>query len=322
MERIGIVIANTGSPDEPTPEAVRSYLSAFLTDKRIMPMNPLVWKPILNLCILPTRSKKSAQKYSKIWTAKGSPLTVTQASLADRLEKWLQNSGMDAKVLPASSYGSPNIDNVIAHLAESDCSRITVLPLYPQSAFSTTHVVADRAKQAAGSSDIHLIESYCESGLYIQAITDSICRAGFGEQEGDRLLFAFHAVPMHDINNGDTYNRQVYATVKAVAAKLGLTEERWAAGFQCKFDKSRKWLKPSTKETLSRLCEQPGWSGRLFAVAPNFSIDCLETLFDIDIQLREYFSEKTGLPADRFVYVPCLNDSNAQVQLLASLLME
>ncbi len=317
MADLGIVIANTGSPSAPTPDAVRCYLREFLSDPRICPMNPVLWKFILNKFILPRRSVASAEKYQSIWGEQGSPLAVHMTSLARKLESELDGCVVRA----AMSYGSPSLLEVAGELRERGCTRLVVIPLYPQSAYSTTSVVKDKLTQAlealAYKPRLDLVENYGEHELYLDALAESVRAAGFSE--GDALVMTFHSVPMNDINAGDTYETQAHATARALARRLSLEPERWRIGFQCRFD-SRKWVGPFAPEAVRSL--EVG-AGRLFVVAPNFSIDCLETLCDIEVDLRRCFAEANpGAGEERFVYVPCLNDSDAQVRLLAALVGE
>lgn len=324
MAKVGVLLANTGSPDAPTPEAVSAYLSEFLTDEHIMPMNPHVWKLILHAFILPARSKKSAAKYALIWTDKGSPLTVTMESLARKLEEELLFQGLEVVVKSCASYGSPSIEDALQTCVNEGCNEVLVVPLYPQSAYSTTCVVEDRARAAMSFLQIsgtlptplptlHIASPYYTNPLYISALAQCIQDAGFGTQSGDKLLFAFHSVPRCDLDAGDTYDKQAKETIRAVADKLGLVEGDWALGFQCRFDKRRTWLNPFVSEAITTL-ESKNPIGRLFVIAPNFSIDCLETFYDIEIELREQFcAHHLG----ELIYIPCLNDSQAQVTLLA-----
>lgn len=393
MGKLGIIVANTGSPDAPEPEAVKRYLREFLSDQRICPMNPRIWKIILNRCILPRRSVASAEKYRLIWTPQGSPLKVAMMSLARKLEAALvaeagaenevgapllapgagagdiplsreletDAAGAGAPAIPgpleeaapgevpavrcAMSYGSPSLETALAELRQAGCDRLAVIPLYPQSAFSTTGAVMDGAKRTLGNlgwnPPLTEVDSYCGNPLYLAAIADSIRASGFDAAAGDRLLFAFHSIPLADIAAGDTYGDQAHATAEAVARELRLEPDEWAIGFQCRFDKSRRWLGPSTKDALKQLkgkeqgteqqdgrqssAQRPS-GGRLFAVAPNFAVDCLETLYDIEVELRDAWqaaARASGAPegseATRLHYIPCLNDSDAQVRLLRSL---
>lgn len=345
MTKRGIIIANTGSPDAPTPAAVRAYLAEFLTDEHIMPMNPVVWKLLLHTCILPARSKKSAAKYGLIWTEAGSPLTVTMGSLARKLEAALHAQHYDVMVRSAASYGTPSLEDALRACVDAGCDEVVVVPLYPQSAFSTTSVVEDRARAAGAAlhaSSLKFIPLYYRNPLYTEALARTIRAAGFGEQKDDRLLFAFHSIPRCDLDAGDTYHDQVVETTRAVADLLGLKNDDWALGFQCRFDRSRSWLRPFVPEAIEEL-ESTRPIGRLFVVAPNFSIDCLETLYDIEIELRErYCGDDSGDAGDangadnagnadgagkadgacnanrarELVYIPCLNDSDDQVAFL------
>ena len=314
MSKIGVIIANTGSPSAPTPEAVRDYLREFLTDPRICPMHPIAWNFILNSFVLPRRSGVSAARYAAIWREGGSPLTDTMRKLAEGLAARCDTT---TDVRYAMSYGEPSIPEALLSLRDAGCEELVVIPLYPQSAFSTTSVVKDKIEASLEEADWHphirFVDGYAERDDYLDAIANSVKHAGFGES--DRLLMAFHSIPMRDIARGDTYSLQAAQTASGVASRLGLADDRWVAGFQCRFDKSRKWLGPSTGEAIESLGE--GYD-RLFIVAPNFSIDCLETLWDIDIDLRRRFED--AHPGTELVYVPCLNDSQAHIDLLRSII--
>lgn len=326
MEKLGVIIANTGSPAEPTPAAVRTYLQEFLTDPRICPMNPVLWNALLRTVILPRRSKRSAEKYQQIWTPEGSPLKACMAALARKLEDVLVATGKECAVRCAMSYGEPGMIEALRDLRSLGCTQLIAIPLYPQSAFSTTKVVQDKLESALTvlewQPSIAVIESYFDRATYLDAIANSIAQAGFGPN--DALLMAFHSIPLQDIASGDTYDEQAKSSAWAIAQRLGLDDERWMIGFQSRFDKSRKWLGPSTIEAVKSLDASTEYE-RLFVVAPNFSIDCLETLYDIDIVLRGRLQELWQSPEQNsrrsrgFRYVPCLNDSPAQVELLASL---
>lgn len=315
MTRTGVVIANTGSPAAPTPEAVRSYLRDFLTDPRIRPMPAPVWNLVLKAFILPRRSVASAAKYASVWEDGGSPLDVRMRSLAHKLDA---ACGEDVVVRHAMSYGSPSMASALESLREAGCGRVVAVPLYPQTAFSTTDVVRDKLHAALRDMgwhpDVRFVEGYCDDGAYLDAVAGSVREAGFAP--GDRLLVAFHSIPLRDVRNGDAYGEQAHETAEAVARRLGLEDGQWDIGFQSRFDKGRAWLGPFTSEVLGPLAEGPG---RLFAVAPNFSVDCLETLYDIGTVLRGRVESERGRT---FAYVPCLNDSEAQVELLRGIVRD
>lgn len=316
--RAGIILVNTGTPLEPTPEAVRGYLREFLTDPRICPMPPAVWKIILNAFILPRRSQASAQKYQMIWTDEGSPLAVAMGSLARKVDARLEGT----KVVHALSYSAPSIRDSLDELRTNGCESMLVVPLYPQSAYSTTKAVEGQVQRELAAMDwaphVEVVDGYADEDGYIEAIASSIREAGL--TQSDRLLMAFHSIPMKDVNAGDTYGEQVARTAEAVADKLNLSPDRWRIGFQSRFDKSRKWLRPYTPEALASF---PDKGGRLFIVTPNFSVDCLETLYDIDIELKQWLlAEDSSLAEGSIVYVPCLNDSDTHAAVLCKIISE
>lgn len=316
MGKTGILLLNMGSPEAPTPDAVRSYLAEFLTDPRICPMNPRIWSFLLNRFILPKRSTASAAKYATIWTEAGSPLGVTMRSLAGKLEASLRFAGEDVAVARAMSYGKPSVGEALRGLADRGCDRIVAIPLYPQSAFSTTGAVRDKLDEALAALDrapeVAFVDDYYEEGAYIDAVAESIRAAGFGQGTSDRLLFAFHSIPVSDIKGGDAYPGQTRLTARAVADKLGLSDAEWRIGYQSRFDKSRSWLGPYVNAVLEKFPEN---GSNLFVVAPNFSVDCLETLYDIDIVLRRRYESE----GQKLRYVACLNDSDSHVEMLKKL---
>lgn len=318
MKRLGIILANTGSPSAPAPEAVRVYLQEFLSDPRIRPMSPAIWNIILRAFILPKRSISSAEKYASIWKDAGSPLIVSMQSLARKLGGLL---GEHAIVRSSMSYGAPSIREVVDELKAAGCERLVVIPLYPQSAHSTTGVVEDKLHAALDEArwqpELAFVKGYWHRSRYLDAIAASVRESGFTER--DSLLMAFHSIPMKDVAAGDTYAEQARKTARAIANRLRIAPERWRTGFQCRFD-SRKWVGPFSNEALGQLEAYRG-DGRLFVVAPNFSIDCLETLRDIDMVMRGDHVARTG-DEDSFVYVSCLNDSDAHARLLESIVLK
>ncbi|WP_165253589.1 ferrochelatase [Adlercreutzia sp. ZJ304] len=315
MDKLGILIANTGSPSAPTPDAVRIYLREFLNDPRIRPMNPILWKAILGAFILPKRSVASAEKYQSIWTTQGSPLSASMASLARKLENNLD----ECIVKETMSYGSPSMPDTLRELRDAGCDQLIAIPLYPQSAYSTTGVVKDKLNAALAKLNwnpkLTFVENYWEQEAYLDAVANSVLAAGFSKN--DKLMIAFHSIPMRDVTAGDTYAEQAKVTAAEIANRLHLAPDCWRIGFQCRFD-SRKWVGPFTTEALQHLQNSVG---KLFVVAPNFSIDCLETLHDIEVTLRQnYLRINQDASPDSFVYVPCLNDSDAHVHILKTLI--
>lgn len=197
-------------------------------DERIRPMAKAPWWLILHLFILPTRSVKSGRKYGKIWTEAGSPFDVEHAKLRNLLEQRLQGDGVDARVQVGQSYGEDSVQDALAALREQGCTQVVVLPLYPQSAHSTTLSVKDGVAAAMTELSwrvpVAFVDSYGMDSAYIDAIAETVSAAGFNAQAGDRLLFNYHSIPMKDIEQGDTYEPQTGATALAVAVAFVLTE--------------------------------------------------------------------------------------------------
>lgn len=226
----------------------------------------------------------------------------------------------------AASYSSPSMEDALGECMQLSCGKVAVIPLYPQSAFATTMAVKRQVTEALDALDYHpdlrFVENYCDEASYINAVACSIDASGFNPEVGDRLLFAFHSIPIADIRAGDTYDEQTQSTAKKVAAALGLPEDGWCFGYQCRFDKSRRWLTPYTTSVLKGLSD----AERLFVIAPNFSVDCLETLYDIEQQMRDQWvgiktrggvCSQGALPASANLhYIPCLNDTDAHVEVI------
>lgn len=327
--RCGVLLVNTGTPSAPKPKAVRKYLGRFLMDERIAPMNRALWWIIVHLFILPVRSRRSAAKYEQIWTDEGSPFTIAHEKLASGLSAAFAEAGYgDAvAVRHAMSYGDPSIEAALKEFSELGCSHLIVLPLYPQSAHSTTGAVHDgieRACEKAGwAGTVDFIDNYHDHPTYVRALAASIKYAGFDPESDDALLFSFHSIPLVDIESGDTYELQTGASSLQIASELGIDRKRWTIGYQCRFDKRREWLSPYTTEVLARWAE--AGVGRVFFVCPGFAVDCLETLYDITAELRPFYEEQVRAAGRQvsegdFVYVPCLDRSKAHVKVLYDVL--
>lgn len=324
---IGILLANTGTPAAPTPKAVKKYLAKFLMDPRIVPMNRFAWWFILHFAILPKRAKASAEKYEKIWTPQGSPFQINHERLASGLQDYYRRIGENAVVACGMSYSEPSITAALKKLAEKGCGRIVVLPLYPQSAFCTTGSIEDSvarvAKKLRLKGKVEVITDYSDDSVYVKAIASSILNAGFDPDSDDRLLFSFHSIPLNDIDAGDTYELQTGSSSLHIASELGLDRKRWTIAYQCRFDKGRDWLQPFSKDVLKRWAR--AGEGRVFVVCPNFAVDCLETLYDVEYELRAVFAGQRrdcgeSYRRDDFVYVPCLNKSKAHLRVLTHVL--
>ena len=341
--RQGILLVNTGTPAAPTPEAVRAYLSQFLMDRRIVPMNRTAWWFILHLFILPRRSRRSAAKYASIWGEKGSPLLVTQEELKCALQRAFEE-GEPARperleepgrvvVANGMSFGEPSIIAALEGLRLAGCERLLVLPLYPQSAFSTTAVVRDALQPALAAlgweTSWQLIDNYHDNPAYVQAVAETVREAGFIPGSRDRLLFSYHSIPLKDLAAGDSYAQQCETSSRGIAAALGIGQGQWAIGYQCRFDRGRDWLAPFTKDMLAGWAKEEGpeGGGRVFLVCPGFALDCLETLYDVPQELQPHYQAAcaaTGNPGQQgdFVYVPCLNSGRPHVRALCAVVAD
>ena len=323
---IGVLLANTGSPTAPTAPAVREYLKEFLSNPRIVPVNPILWWIILRLFVLPKRGESSAEKYRAIWTDEGSPLLVNADNLAARLQELYRSQGLPITVKAAMSIGEPSIREAIAEFRAEGINRLVSIPLYPQSAFSTCKIAEDaiRAtlKQMGWRPFIRYISGYSDNPLYVKAIASSVLAAGFKPGSTDKLVYSFHSVPLNDIERGDTYELQVGSSCLAISNELKIERRQWTIAYQCRVDSYHTWLSPFTQDVLAR--EARLEPHRVFIVCPNFSLDCLETLYDIEHMLKPGYLRQlslNGFDADEssFIYVPCLNDSPQHVRLIADL---
>jgi ferrochelatase len=345
--RTGILLANTGTPSAPEPAAVKTYLERFLMDKRIRPMPYVPWWLILHCFILPKRKYASAQRYKAIWTSEGSPLDVGQNALASALQSIFDEEGRGRQaddgvvVESAMSYSEPNIGQALRDLATCGCERIVLLPLYPQSAYSTTGSVVDSFDAALKSCDhpIHrcVIENYGDNPSYIAALADSIRSAGFAPHGDDRLLLSFHSIPLKDEHQGDTYRLQTEKTVELVAHELGMSADDVAFGYQCVFgNHPEEWLGPLSEDILETWAKED--FGRVFFATPGFAVECLETLYDIPKEMACIINSsdtieqgpacKRGLSGEedpetvskdavvRFRTIPCLGTSLAHAHVL------
>ena len=314
MSDTGVLIANLGTPDAPTPAAVRRFLAEFLWDRRVVDLPRLPWWILLNGVVLPFRPKRSAGAYREIWTDAGSPLLVNTRALAAAVERRLQSLLSPAPpVAMGMTYGNPSIASALEPLGATGIRRLAVLPLYPQYSGTTTAAVLDRAQAAIAHwpapPELSLIEDYHAEPDYIAALAASISARGATEH----LLFSFHGIPRRNADAGDPYGERCLATARRVAEKLALPSDRWSVAFQSRVGGAR-WLEPYTKGRLVALARTGARS--VTVVCPGFAVDCLETLEEIAIRGRATFLAAGG---ERFDYVPALNDDPALVECLARL---
>jgi ferrochelatase len=313
----GVLVANLGTPDAPTPEAVRRFLAEFLSDPRVVDLPRIPWQLILRTVILPFRPKRSAHAYQQVWTPAGSPLMTGTDALTRALERRLAALLAEPPaVAMGMTYGNPSIAHALERLQAAGVRRLVVLPLYPQYSTTTTAAALDRVDAALARWPVQperlVIEDYHDDPAHIAALAASIqaARAPF-----DHLLFSFHGIPARYAAAGDPYGERCHATARLVAVQLGLPQARWSIAFQSRVGRAR-WLEPYTEDRLREL----GAAGveRLAVVCPGFAVDCLETLEEIAIRGSETFLAAGGID---FEYLPALNDDAAQVDCLARLVL-
>src|SRR5688572_7419976 len=247
--QIAVLYCNLGTPDEPTPAAVRRYLAEFLSDPRVVEIPRIAWLPLLYGLILPLRSGKSAAKYATIWTPDGSPLKLWTQKQAKLLQGWLGEQGHRVKVRYAMRYGSPSIASQLDALKAEGATRILILQAYPQYSGTTTASVIDAV--AAWSSrtrnvpELRFVNRYHDDRGYVSALARRIDRQWREKGVPDHLVMSFHGVPERTLKLGDPYHCECHKTARMLAAKLGLESNRYTVSFQSRFGKA-KWLEPYT----------------------------------------------------------------------------
>ena len=301
-----LLLVNLGTPDAPTPRAVRRYLGQFLHDHRVVQLTRWLWCPLLHFLILPLRGPRVARKYAAIWLPGGSPLAVHTRDLAAAVQQRLPG----LQVAHAMRYGEPSLEAAFMRLRQQRAGRVLVLPLYPQYSTTTTAAVADVVERAR-SMPTQLLPEYHDDPAWIAVIADSIRAHWAAHGRGGHLLFSFHGLPQRLVDAGDPYARQCEASALAIAAALRLRDDAWSLAYQSRFGRER-WLQPSTSDTLDALAARGVDS--VDVACPGFAVDCLETLEEIAMQLAERHAARGGT----LRYIPCLNASPAHADLLAA----
>ena len=304
-----LLIVNLGTPEAPTPRAVRRYLAEFLHDHRVVQLTRWLWCPLLHFIILPLRGPKAAAKYASIWMPEGSPLAVHTRRLAgavqDRLPGW--------RVHEAMRYGEPSIGSRLQAWRAEGVQKVLVLPLYPQYSTTTTESVRDVVTREARGLDVRFIEDYPVDPGWVAAVVGSIRSWRAEHGAGEHLLFSYHGLPQRLARNGDPYPQRCEASTRAIVQALGLRDGEWTLTYQSRFGKER-WLEPATDATLQAMAARG--VRRVDVVCPGFAVDCLETLEEIAMQNAELFHAAGG---EALRYIPCLNDAPAHADALAAL---
>jgi ferrochelatase len=308
--RIGVLLVNLGTPDATGYWAMRRYLKEFLSDPRVIEENRLKWWLVLNLIILTVRPGRKGRDYDKIWNKQRdeSPLKTITRSQSDQLEEVLDKVDRRIRVDWAMRYGHPSIGSRLEALADQNCERILLVPLYPQYAAATTATVCDEAFRALTAMRfqpaLRVAAPYYAEPAYIDALAGSLtaelAKLPF---KPEVIIASFHGVPEDYVAKGDPYAKQCAETTRLLRQKLKLDEERLIMTFQSRFGKA-EWVKPYTDATVKSLAERG--KKNLAVITPGFAADCLETLEEIAMENAEIFKEAGG---ENFAAIPCLNDS-------------
>lgn len=315
--KVALVLINLGTPDAPTAEALRPYLREFLSDPRVVEIPRAIWWWILNGIIVPFRSKKSAAKYAQVWTPDGSPLMVHTQRQATLLRGYLGDRGHQIDVHVAMRYGNPSIPSVLQQIQDSGASRILVLPAYPQYSAATTASVFDSVfdycKRRRNVPDLRLIRNYHDHAGYINALKESVQQHWLQNGRGDVLVMSFHGVPKRTLLRGDPYHCECHKTARLLAESLGLGAADYRVTFQSRFGRA-EWLQPYTQPTVEALAKDG--VQRVDVICPGFTSDCLETLEEINMEVRQAFMLGGG---KAFHYIPCLNEDAAWIAAMTDL---
>jgi protoporphyrin/coproporphyrin ferrochelatase len=324
--KVGILLANLGTPDAPTGAALRPYLRQFLSDTRVVEIPRAIWWFILNCIILVIRPKKSAAKYAQVWMKEGSPLMVYSQRQTKLLRGFLaQKINSPFVVELGMSYGNPSMKSALEKLKAQHCDRILVLPLFPQYAASSTAAVFDavwkvllKMRNVPG---IRTVRGYHDHPAYIGALEKSVLKYWEINRKpdfaaGEKLVMRFHGVPKVHLTKGDPYHCTCHKTARLLAEKLGLSKGQYQVAFQSRFGK-QEWLKPYLATTLEELGKAK--TPRIDVICPGFSSDCLETLEEIAVEGKEIFTHAGG---GAYNYIPALNDSDVWIHALTEIALE
>ena len=312
--RTGILYVNLGTPDAPTAPALRRYLKEFLSDPRVVEIPKPIWWLILNGIILNTRPAKSAAKYATVWEAEGSPLAVHTERQAKLLRGALGAVGHpEIEVAWAMRYGNPSIASKLDALKAAGCTRILILPAYPQYAAATTASVGDMvatwAQRTRNVPELRFVRNYHDHPGYIAALASSVREHWMHHgrlESGDQLVMSFHGLPRFSLDKGDPYFCECQKTGRLLAEALELDKDQYRITFQSRFGRA-EWLQPYTQPTLEALAGSG--TRRVDVICPGFVGDCLETLEEIGLECKEAFLTHGKNDGGKvFHYIPCVNE--------------
>ena len=317
--KTGVLIVNLGTPDSTGWFDIRRYLKEFLSDRRVIEVNPLIWQIILNVFILTFRPSKTAKAYKEIWMKDKniSPLLHYTQNQAQKLSNAISEKNFVIDY--AMRYGNPSIRSKIAYLHKMGCENLIILPLYPQYAAATTATVCDEVYRTLmkmrWQPSLKIVPHYESDPLYIEALVNSLNKKiNEINWKPDLILASYHGIPQKYFDKGDPYHCYCHKTTRLISEKFTSVEIKTT--FQSRFG-PEKWLQPYTDKTLESLPKEG--KKNVLAICPGFSSDCVETLEEIQIQGKESFLESGG---ENFDMVPCLNDNEDHISLLKSLIQK
>ncbi|MDO9366333.1 MAG: ferrochelatase [Methylotenera sp.] len=319
--KVGILLANLGTPDAPTVKALRPYLRQFLSDTRVVEIPRIIWWFILNCIILVIRPKKSAEKYATVWTKEGSPLMVHAQKQALLLRGFLgQKIKSPFAVELGMSYGNPSMASAIAKLKAQHCDRILVFPLYPQYAASSSASALDAVwrvlLKTRNVPAIRTVKHYHDHPAYISALAQSVLEHWRINGKPSKLVMSFHGVPKFHLLKGDMYHCECHKTARLLAEALALSKDEYLVAFQSRFGK-QEWLKPYLAATLEALGKAK--TKRVDVICPGFSSDCLETLEEIAMEGKHIFQSNGG---GDYEYIPALNENEAWIHAMTIIALD
>jgi ferrochelatase len=320
--KVGVLIANLGTPDATDYWSMRRYLNEFLSDKRVIDYPRWKWQPLLQLIILSTRPSKSGAAYRGIWNTEKdeSPLLTTTRAQCQKIAEVFKKEYGDTVVVDfCMRYGNPSTDSVIQKMKDQGCDRIVFFPLYPQYSAPTTATANDHVFRSLMKMNwqpyIRTVPAYFDRPDYIKVLADSV-RTAYSKLDKvpDILVVSYHGMPLRYLTEGDPYHCQCQKTTRLLKQELGWDDDKIKTTFQSKFG-PEQWIEPSTVEEVARLAKEG--KKNIAIIAPAFSSDCVETLEEINEEINESFVDAGG---ESFTYIPCLNDSDAHIKVLASIL--
>ena len=316
--KIGVLVTNLGTPDSPSKGSLRRYLKEFLSDKRVVDYNRFLWYIILHGIILNIRPKRSAKLYKKIWTQNGSPLMVHMTSIINKLKSKLNHNNLQIEL--GMRYGNPSLESALENFKKNNVMKILTIPLYPQAGSPTSSSTFDEIARVLRKwpwiPSVRFVNGYHDRDDYIKGIQNSINSSIPNITDIEMIIFSFHGMPFRYLKEGDPYYCFCHKTARLIAENLRIDKEKYSLAFQSRFGRE-EWLKPYIDEKIINYAKNG--IKTLHVVSPGFSVDCLETLEEIQIQYNDLFKQNGG---EKLVYIPCLNSNEDQISMLHSMINE